>query len=306
MFAHVFDPADGAAGPQCDRTNRDVLGHQPGLAAEPAADIGRDHAELADLKAERLGESEPQEVGDLRGHMDHELVGARIPVREHRPAFHRHRRLPVHAIATGQDHRHPAHRFDIATAERRSDVDVVAPGLVDQGRRIAARDQRLDHRRQRFQIGNHAPGEVLGRCPRIAQTGGHRLTGKPHLVARQRPVIGRLETGDVRHHANWLDLRQVLGQENARATVFGPGDPAHPRVADRAAEEGDLPGAGNLDVGDVAAAAVQEASVLLARQARADPLCAVCGTDHRPALPTSPRHLVMCREHSDLTGICTR
>ena len=55
MLAHVLNPARRHPGLECDRADHDLLRHQPRLAAEPAANIGRDHPDLADLKPKHLG-----------------------------------------------------------------------------------------------------------------------------------------------------------------------------------------------------------------------------------------------------------
>ena len=46
MLAPVLDPAHRMADLHRDRGDRDVFRHQPVLAAEAAADIGRDDADL--------------------------------------------------------------------------------------------------------------------------------------------------------------------------------------------------------------------------------------------------------------------
>ena len=56
MLAAVLDPAHRMADLQRDRGDGDVLRHDAVLAAEAAADVGRDDADLVLRQAERLGE----------------------------------------------------------------------------------------------------------------------------------------------------------------------------------------------------------------------------------------------------------
>ena len=68
-------------------------------------------------------------------------------------------------------------------------------------------------------------------------------------------MTGSFIAGDVGHDADRGDPGQVIGQEYPFAARLRPGDAAHARMPQRAAQEGDFPGAGQLDVGHVTAAA---------------------------------------------------
>ena len=105
MLAAVLDPAHRMADLHGDRGDGDVLRHDAVLAAEAAADIGGDDADLVLRQAERLREADPHHVAALGREINHELVVAVIPVGQHAAAFERHGGLPVHAELAAQPHR---------------------------------------------------------------------------------------------------------------------------------------------------------------------------------------------------------
>jgi hypothetical protein len=57
VLAAILDPAHRMSDLHGDGGDRDVLRHQPVLAAEAAADVGRDHPDLVLGQAQRLGEA---------------------------------------------------------------------------------------------------------------------------------------------------------------------------------------------------------------------------------------------------------
>ena len=87
MFAAVLDPAHRMADLHRDRSDRDVLRHEAVLAAEAAADIGRDDADLVLRQAERLRQADPHDVAALGGQMNRKFVVAMVPVCQHAAAF---------------------------------------------------------------------------------------------------------------------------------------------------------------------------------------------------------------------------
>src|SRR5262245_1009724 len=85
----VLDPSqrrlDLARGPG----ERDLLGEQDALVAEPASDIGRNHADLSLVQPEALGETRAHDVWLLRGRVHDELPEARMPLGDHAAALDR-------------------------------------------------------------------------------------------------------------------------------------------------------------------------------------------------------------------------
>ena len=57
MLAPILDPAHRMSDLERDRRDRDVLRHDPVLAAEAAADVGRDDADLVLGQPERSRDS---------------------------------------------------------------------------------------------------------------------------------------------------------------------------------------------------------------------------------------------------------
>ena len=216
-----------------------------------------------------MGQAHPHDVRDLRCQVDHQLVFPLVPTGDDRAPLHRHRRLPVHAVVARHPDRRAAHRIDVAAGDGERDIDIVAPLLVHQSGRIATRGEGFDHGGERFQVRDRGGNEVLGLGPRRGGAGGDGLARVARLAARQRPVVGRLETRNVGHHADRLETRQVVGQIDGSGPRLR--DIADPRVPQRAPQERDLQRARHRDVGDITPAPAQEPRILLARNARAYP-----------------------------------
>ena len=121
MLAAVFDPAHRMVDFERQRRDHRLFGRQPRLRAEAAADVGRDHPDAAFLEIEHLGQSQPDDVRDLRRAVDHELIEPMVAIGEHRASLERHRDLPVHPVVAAHDHVGGArHRLDVAAANSRS------------------------------------------------------------------------------------------------------------------------------------------------------------------------------------------
>ena len=73
LLAPVLDPAHRAAAAQREPGEADFLGQQDALVAEAAADVGRDHPDLALVEAEAFGEAGADDVRHLRGGVHHQL-----------------------------------------------------------------------------------------------------------------------------------------------------------------------------------------------------------------------------------------
>src|SRR6185503_120404 len=116
-----------------------------------------------------------------------------------------------------------------------------------------------------------APDKVLALGPGRGHAHRDRFTDEADLAARQRRILGRLEAGQAELGLDRSNI-EVLGDEDRRLRPRRLADGTDAGVGERAAQEGNLLQAGQRDVVDVAAAAAQEAGVLLAQDARADAL----------------------------------
>ena len=125
---HPLDRPPEALG---EETERHVLRIEQALHTEPAADIGRHHADAILRQVEDVAKSVAHEMRDLRARPQRQLALGRVPVGEPAPALERSRRLPVGAERALHDHRGPGQRgIDIAVVEPAREQDVVACGLV--------------------------------------------------------------------------------------------------------------------------------------------------------------------------------
>ena len=122
-------------------------------------------------------------------------------------------------------------------------------------------------------------GEVFGEGAAAGDAGGDGFADMAQLAGRERRLHRGAEAGEGGVGADGRDLGQVGGREHVRLVARRLAQGGEAGMGDRAAEEGDLEGAGAGDVGDVAAAAAEEARVLLAAQGGAD---AGPGSDAEP------------------------
>ena len=106
-----LDPLHRPLQPQRGRDRDGVLGREPGLAAERAADVRRDDAHLLGVEVEHRRDAIGEAVRHLGGDVDGEVVPGAVVARDHRDraALHRHHRDalvldagPHHDVGTGQ------------------------------------------------------------------------------------------------------------------------------------------------------------------------------------------------------------
>ena len=90
------------------RADENLLRIERALAAEAAADVGRDHAQPMPGQVERLGQRVADDAGDLRRRVQRERVAARLVFGEARARLDRHRGLAAHAEAAADPHRRRA------------------------------------------------------------------------------------------------------------------------------------------------------------------------------------------------------
>ena len=242
------------------------------LAAEAAADVGRDDADAllrqADVPRDQR-EHRAHRVRRLGGHVDRELALGRVEVGDAAAGLHRRHVDARHVhVLLGDDLRSLQRFLGVGAVARlpvEGEVVLLVFLVLAQHRRAGCdRLQRVDHHRQRLVIDLDRVGAVGGD---IALGGDHRahlLRLVHHFVGRQHHLrVGRdgrhpvqlvfLERGAVDHRKDAGDLQRLRGI-----------DLLDPRVRVRAAHDVHVQHPGQLDVVDVVALAADEARVFLA------------------------------------------
>ena len=195
MLAAILDPAHRMADLHGDRGDGDVFRHDPVLAAEAAADVGRDDADLVLRQAERLRQADPHHMAALGGEVHHQLVVAMIPVGQHAAAFERHGRLPVHAELAAQPHRRGGSDTGSPSRTVLVMIGVVRPVIEQRGGCPASSPRRIDDRRQRLELELDLVGQILGLG--AASAACRRRSVGRHSAPGRRPAPGR-GCGDAR------------------------------------------------------------------------------------------------------------
>ena len=166
MLATILDPAERRSELPSEPGDAQLFRLQHAFVAEAAAHVGRDHAHAALRDPEMLGDRGADHVRHLRRGMDHELVAARLPVRQHGLAFERVHRLPRHAVAAPHHDRRGQRR------RRRCPCRTPSAGTGCPSRpRAPARPARhapQSHRRRRAAVRGRAPCARQGPRPRRA------------------------------------------------------------------------------------------------------------------------------------------
>ena len=95
MFTPVLDPPHRMPDLQCNGRDGNVLRHDAILAAEAAAHVRRDDADLFFGHAEHPGKRKAFDLAALRREVDDEFIKPIIPIGEHAASFERDGRLAI-------------------------------------------------------------------------------------------------------------------------------------------------------------------------------------------------------------------
>ena len=276
VLAAGLVPLDGPAEHAGQLQGEDLLAVHLQLAAEAAADVRRDDAQvlLGDPRAE--GEHDAEDVGDLRRRPDRHLVAHAHGCGDDRTRLHERRHDPlVHETALDDDVRLGGHLV-VSAAEVVDVAGVVGRGVMDER---AARGHRIDHvddGGQRLVLDVDRGDRVLRERGTGREDDGDHVADMPHLVARQRGE--RWHDRVVRHGPHAQDVgvhvaqaRCVIGSHDSRhGERAGQVDLDDAGVRHRAAHQAHVHGARQLDVVGPVRAAVEELRVLLATDRAAD------------------------------------
>ena len=270
----------------------DLAGHRPGdpllgsglqLAAEPASDVGGDHADLRLRYARRGGEQEPGDVRDLGRRPHGDLLAGRVD--DDGPRLHEGGDQPLLAVLALDDDavglRFGDDLVDGATGALARGVELPERGLVRA--QVRVREDlvlggllEVQHGGQELVLDVHELGGVPGLGGAAGDDDGddlagerdplgrHRQVGRGHLVRRDRPRVGdhALGLAEVLAREDLVDVQRPVGGLDVDAQDLG--------VRVRAADHRQVEHARERDVVGPAGAAGDEALVLLAAAVLAD------------------------------------
>ncbi len=271
VLGAVLDPAQRVIALERQRRQHDLLGVEPRLRAEPAADIGRDDAQAALLDIEDLAERDADRMRRLGRGINHDLVEPVVAISQDGAAFERRAGLPVHAVFAGdRDLGGAGGGLDIAALDVPLQIEVVAPAVVHEMAAAAPHLRRVDRRFQHLELDGDRIGEILRLAAGRRDAGGDRLADIAHLVGGERRPRRRFGAGRLGHDPDRLKARQIGRGIYPALRLRWHRDRADPGVGMRAAQKGDLLDAGQADVRHELAAAIEVPLVLLAQQRGAD------------------------------------
>ena len=288
----------GLPEPAGDGEGGELLGRRLELATETAADVGGDDADLGLGDARRRGHEEPEDVGDLRGRPDDDLLAGRVD--DGGPRLHERGHEPLLAVLALDDDAVLARLgdgcVDVATRAGGGGVELPEGGAV--GAQVGVHEHLVLHRLSSVEHGRELVvvdvdelGGVAG-CRRGAgghdgddlagardAVDGHGEVGGGLLLVVQRPGVGDGALAVLEVGAG--EDADDAGGRPRRARV----DVRDGRVGERAAHHGEVQHPGELDVVGPPGAAGEEALVLLAAPGLADLRGgAVLDGGHRTAL----------------------
>ncbi len=273
----VGDELDRPAQQQADRHGREVVGVGVDLDAERAAHVLAQHADLFFRQAELATVQVLHHVRRLEAVPHGELAVTRVPVGDLAARLERHAGVAAEDIGLLEDRvglrKGCVHVADVQLA---LEAQVVAQLRVDHRRGRVERGLGVHDGRQLLPFDGQVLQRVLGLHARLGRDRDHRLALPDRAVDRQR-VLGRaLDAGQVRQRGDpgLAEAREIRAGEHADHARHLAGDrgvdadDAH--VRDRRAPIDHVHHARQLDVVDVLAAALHQASHAVARHRLAD------------------------------------
>ena len=150
----------------------------PGLDAEAAAHVGRDHPHPRLGQIEEPRDLGPNAEGRLAGRPERQLLGGRVEGGEDGARLHRHGREPLldHADRDRARRARDSAR-GVALAQRAREAPVPRDLGVERGRALGHRALRLGQRRQRLVRDVDQVAGVARGVDTVRHHGGHRHAG---------------------------------------------------------------------------------------------------------------------------------
>ena len=277
VLAPLLDPLDRPARLAREDQRQRFLRVDVQLRAEPAAHVGRDHAELLLGDAAHARERDLGDVRDLRGGPERELAHGRDGGGQAPARLHGVRDQPRLVVVLLHDHgRGVEYPLVAGPTVAPMDRDVRAELLVDQGRPVGHGGFDVDDRRELGDVDRDHLGRVQRLLAGLGHHDRHRVTVEPDLVLGERVVVRDLDVlGDRPDERQPSDL-QVGGRvdaDHARHRRRGGGvDRVDGGVDVRRADHGHPHHPGEGVVVDVARLSGEELGVLLAQDLAPDVL----------------------------------
>ena len=238
------------------------------LVAEGASHVGRDDSHLGLLQPQALGEDAAYHVWHLGGANHDQLVGAMVPVGQHRLAFHGHHALARQVDPAVHDEVGPGGVFLEIPVRLQCDEYVVAPVLMDEISRGALGAVGVGVDWQFVVIDLDQFSDVFRLGPSRGERHGNGFADEADLAARQRGLRGWLVRGQRGVRRDVRGIGHHVAQHHAIPRRFGHAHVGDARVRDRTAEKCDFSQARHGHVGDEVTLAVQVPRVFLARHPR--------------------------------------
>ena len=272
----IADPFHRATQLPGERRDRDLLGIERALHAEPAADIGGDHPDAVRRDPEQLGERLADHARDLGRGPEREGARAGLPLGEARSILDGDGGMPMKAEAVSHhDRRAREGRPHVALAELAAQEEIARRIVVQERTAGGHGGPWVRHRRQGRVVDADPVERVLGRVAALRRDRRHRLARVARLLRRERGHLGRR----IAPHAGQRPDRPrvapqlVTGDDGGDARGSSGGrrvDPEDPRVGVRASQERDVEHAGPHQVPHETAAPGQEPLILAALDGGAD------------------------------------
>ncbi|CFE03603.1 Uncharacterised protein [Bordetella pertussis] len=298
MLAPVLHPLDRAAQLARGGGNRHFLGINHELGAEPAAHVGRHHAQAVLGLAQHQGQRVMQFVGHLGRGPHGQRVGGAVHARQHAAPFHGMRAAPMHPEIVFQ---HP-----VRLRESRLAVAIGQRVLLQNVRRELAAHQRrigpqriaaIHHRAQHFIFDRHPRRRVLGDVAAVGHHHRDGLADERHLALGQherRRVIGQRRQREPQRHAPGRQLAEQVARPidrgHARHRAGGRQvDRDKARMGMRATHEAGMQHALDLDIVQEARLAAQQRIVLDTGRAAAQSGACRISHDRPPRASAAPR-----------------
>ena len=209
VLAAGLGPRDRASGGARQPAQDHILDVEA-LAAEAAADVGRDHADLLGLEPEHEPEDQLVLVWGLGRQPDGQpAVVAELGDR--RPRLDRAGREPLALVRARDDHIAAVEQLRVGILRRNVDAGV-GTDVLEQQHLVAQRLAQVGHDRQRLVLDHHQLGGVVGALAGLAQHDGDDVADEPHLLRREeRPEdLGR----DLDERRRRVDVRSVSAAVN--------------------------------------------------------------------------------------------
>ena len=183
VFLAALDPLDGLGEVLGNDEGDDLFGVQVELAAEAAAHVRRDYADLVLGVAGDQRKQQPHQVGNLRRRPERDMVGARVVVGDNRPTLH-----GVGDESLVDDTLRYAHLglarglVDVSAADLPLEAFVVGHLVVYQRRAVLRGLLGVRHGVQRLVVHVHERGGVGGDRRVCGDHGGHRVAHAADLA----------------------------------------------------------------------------------------------------------------------------